>query len=82
MYTERMNEPSIFSKIIAGDIPSHNIYEDDHAYAFLDIYPIQTGHTLVVPKKQVGFVWDMESADYQGLMAAVQKVGRRIRERL
>lgn len=75
-----MNEPSIFTKIIAGEIPSHKIYEDNIAYAFLDICPIQFGQVVVVPKKQVGFVWDLDKEDYEGLMLAVQKVGRRIRE--
>lgn len=71
---------SIFTKIIKGEIPCHKIYEDEHTFAFLDIHPIQPGHVLVVPKKQVGFIWDLEPADYQALMSTVQKVGRRIRE--
>lgn len=71
---------SIFTKIIRGEIPSHKIYEDDKVLAFLDIHPAQPGHTLVIPKKQVEFVWDLESEDYQALMAAVQKIGRRLRE--
>ena len=79
-YNSDMQEPSIFTKIINGDIPSHKIYEDEHTYAFLDIHPVQTGQVLVVPKKQVAFVWDLETTDYQALMAAVQKVGTRIRE--
>jgi histidine triad (HIT) family protein len=73
-------QDSIFTKIIKGEIPSHKVYEDEYSFAFLDIHPIQPGHVLVVPKKQVGFVWDMEGEDYQGLMAAVQKIGQRLRE--
>ncbi|MCA9332599.1 HIT family protein [Candidatus Saccharibacteria bacterium] len=73
-------QDSIFSKIIRGDIPCHKVYEDDKTFAFLDIHPIQPGHVLVVPKNQVGFVWDMESQDYQALMKTVQKVGSRLRE--
>jgi histidine triad (HIT) family protein len=73
-------QDSIFTKIINGEIPSHKVYEDTHSFAFLDIHPIQPGQVLVVPKKQVGFVWDLESEDYQALMATVQKVGRRLRE--
>ena len=73
-------QDSIFTKIIKGEIPSHKVYEDEKTFAFLDIHPIQPGHVLVVPKKQVGFVWDMETEDFQVLMAAVQKVGRRLRE--
>lgn len=73
-------EDSIFTKIIRGEIPCHKIYEDEKAFAFLDIHPKTAGHTLVVPKKQVQFVWDLEDDDYQALMAAVKKVGRRIRQ--
>ena len=71
---------SIFTKIIKGEIPSHKVYEDDNTLAFLDIHPKTTGHVLIVPKKQVEFVWDLDEADYQALMAAVQKVGQRIRD--
>lgn len=73
-------QDSIFTKIIKGEIPCHKVYEDEHTLAFLDIHPIQPGHVLVVPKKQVGFVWDLGSADYQALMATVQKIGRRLKE--
>jgi histidine triad (HIT) family protein len=71
-------EDSIFAKIIRGEVPSHKIYEDDKTFAFLDIHPAQPGHTLVIPKKQVEFVWDLEEADYQALMRTVQKVAKRI----
>jgi histidine triad (HIT) family protein len=71
---------SIFTKIIRGEIPSHRIYEDESTYAFLDIRPKQQGHTLVIPKKEVEFIWDLEDEDYQALMATVKKVGRRLRE--
>jgi histidine triad (HIT) family protein len=72
-------EDSIFAKIIKGEIPSHKIYEDDKTFAFLDIHPKTPGHTLVVPKVQVEFVWDLEDEDYQALMSTVKKVARRIR---
>jgi histidine triad (HIT) family protein len=77
-----MSEPSIFTKIINGDIPSHKVYEDEHTLAFLDIYAVIPGHTLVIPKKQVEFVWDLETQDYNALMTAVQKVALRLREML
>lgn len=73
-------QDSLFTKIIKGEIPCHKVYEDEDTLAFLDIHPIQPGHTLVVPKKQVEFLWDMEDEDYQQLMAAAKKVARRIRE--
>jgi histidine triad (HIT) family protein len=71
---------SIFSQIIRGDIPSHKIYEDEQTLAFLDIHPIQPGQVLVVPKAQVDFVWHLPAANYQALMATVQKVGQRLQE--
>lgn len=73
-------EDSIFTKIIRGEVPCHKVYEDDQTFAFLDIHPINTGQVLVVPKKQVAFVWDLEPNDYRALMDTVQKVGKRMRE--
>lgn len=75
-----MSEPSIFSKIITGDIPSHKIYEDERTYAFLDIHPVQPGHTLVIPKKQVDFMWDLDDEDYHAVMSTVKKVAVRLKE--
>lgn len=71
---------SIFTKIIKGEIPSHRVYEDGKTLAFMDIHPVQPGHVLVIPKKQVEFVWDLEEDDYQALMQAVQKVARHMRD--
>lgn len=71
---------SIFTKIIKGEIPSHKIYEDDRVLAFLDIHPKTPGHTLVVPKKQVEFAWDLEDEDYQTVMAIAKKVALKLRE--
>jgi len=71
---------SIFTKIINGEIPAHKIYEDEKTLAFLDINPVQPGHTLVVPKVEVEFVWDLEDEDYAALMATVKKVALRLRE--
>lgn len=73
-------QDSIFTKIVKGEIPSHKVYEDDLVLAFLDIFPVQQGHTLVIPKKQVEFVWDLPEEDYQAVMAATQKVAKRLRE--
>jgi histidine triad (HIT) family protein len=71
---------SLFTKIINGEIPSHKIYEDEHTYAFLDIHPVSSGHTLVVPKKQVEFVWDLDDETYQALQASVKKIALHLRE--
>lgn len=75
-------EDSVFTKIIKGEIPCHKIHEDENTLAFLDINPAQPGHTLVIPKKQVEFVWDLEDEDYHSLMSACKKVARQIREQL
>jgi histidine triad (HIT) family protein len=71
---------SIFTKIIRGDIPSFKVYEDETTLAFLDINPVQFGHTLVIPKKQVEFIWDLDDQSYSKLMDSVKKVGCRLRE--
>ena len=73
-------EESIFTKIIKGEIPSHKIYEDELVFAFLDIHPVQPGHTLVIPKKQIEFVWDLPDEDYQAVMAAAKKVALHVRK--
>lgn len=73
-------QDSIFTKIIKGEIPSHKVYEDEKTLAFLDIYPIQRGQVVVVPKNQVGFVWDLSDEDYVALMLTVKKVGTKLRE--
>lgn len=75
-----MQEPTLFTRIITGEIPSHKVYEDDLTLAFMDIHPVAEGHVLVISKAQVEFVWDLEPADYDALMRTVQKVGRRLRE--
>lgn len=73
-------EDSIFTKIIKGDIPCHRIYEDEKTLAFLDIHPIQPGHTLVIPKTQVEFLWDLSDEDYVAVTSTAKKVALRIRE--
>jgi histidine triad (HIT) family protein len=73
-------EESIFTKIIKGEVPCHKVYEDDKTFAFLDIHPKTPGHTLIVPKKQVEFLWDLDDEDYQAVMATAKKVALRIRE--
>lgn len=75
-------EDSIFTKIINGDIPSHKIYEDDMTFAFLDISPIAPGHTLVVPKKQVESLWDLDDSTYQDVMTTTKKIATRMKQQL
>jgi histidine triad (HIT) family protein len=73
-------QESIFTKIIKGEIPSHKIYEDDATFAFLDIHPVTRGHTLVVPKKQVEFLWDLDDETYQAVMATSKKIALHLRD--
>ncbi|MCP9291424.1 HIT family protein [Gracilimonas sediminicola] len=74
--------PSIFTKIIEGDIPSYKIAEDDKHYAFLDINPSAEGHTLCIPKKEVDYIFDLEPSDLSELNLFAQKVARGIDEAL
>ncbi|MFO7932621.1 MAG: HIT family protein [Bacteroidales bacterium] len=70
--------PTLFSKIIAGEIPSYKIHEDDRYYAFLDINPLARGHTLVVPKVETDYLFDLEDDLLGGMMAFSKKVARAI----
>lgn len=72
--------PSIFTRIINGEIPCHKVYEDDKTLAFLDIEPVAPGHTLVIPKTEVEFVWDLSDKDYEAVMATAKRVAIRLRE--
>ncbi|WP_350293142.1 HIT family protein [uncultured Croceitalea sp.] len=70
--------PTIFTKIINGEIPCYKIAEDDDFFAFLDINPNAAGHTLCIPKKEVNKILDLDEATYMGLMAFSRKVGKAI----
>lgn len=69
---------SIFSKIVNGEIPSYKIAEDDNYYAFLDINPIVKGHTLVIPKKETDYIFDIDNKEYLGLWDFARKVANAI----
>ncbi len=71
---------SIFTKIIAGEIPSYKVAETDQFYAFLDINPNAPGHTLCVPKQEVNKLFDLEEQLYTDLMAFSRKVALCLRE--
>ena len=66
--------PSIFTKIVKGEIPSHKVYEDKNFLAFLDINPLKKGHTLVIPKKEVDYIFDIDSKEYQNLWNTAKKI--------
>ncbi len=65
---------SIFSKIVSGDIPAHKVAETLDYLAFLDINPLVEGHLLVIPKKEIDYIFDMDSESYVGLMMFAQIV--------
>lgn len=69
---------SIFTKIIDGEIPSYKIAEDENNYAFLDINPLATGHTLVIPRKEVDYLFDLDEESYNKLFEFSKKVSKAI----
>ncbi|MBX7227614.1 MAG: HIT family protein [Chitinophagales bacterium] len=71
---------SIFSKIIAGEIPCYKIAEDDRFFAFLDIRPLQAGHTLVIPKVEVDYIFDLDDATLGDMMIFAKKIAVAIKK--
>lgn len=65
---------SIFTKIVKGEIPCYKIAEDDNYLAFLDINPLAKGHTLVIPKKEVDYIFDVDDQQLAGMMVFAKKV--------
>jgi histidine triad (HIT) family protein len=65
---------SIFSRIVSGEIPSYKVAEDENFYAFLDAFPLVKGHTLVIPKKETDYIFDLEDGEYLGLMSFSKRV--------
>lgn len=74
--------PTIFSRIIAGEIPCHKVWEDAKHFAFLDINPWCEGHTLVIPKTEQAYLFDMPDADYAALHAAAKHVATLLKAKL
>ena len=69
---------SIFTKIINGEIPSYKVAENENFYAFLDISPLAKGHTLVIPKNETDYIFDIENEEYQALFLFAKKVAKAI----
>ena len=67
---------TIFSRIVAGEIPCHKVAEDEEFFAFLDINPVAKGHTLVIPKKEIDYIFDVEDASLGRMMAFAKCVAR------
>ena len=70
--------PSIFTKIINGEIPSYKIAENEDCVAFLDVFPLQKGHTLIVPKKEVDKLFDLDDSSYSKLFSFSKYVAKAI----
>ena len=71
---------SIFSKIVNGEIPAHKVAEDENYLAFLDVFPTAFGHTLVIPKKEVDYLFDLDDELYAGLQMFAKKVAVGLKE--
>jgi histidine triad (HIT) family protein len=71
---------SIFSKIVAGEIPCFKISENEHFLAFLDIMPLTQGHVLVIPKKETDYIFDIESEEYKALWIFAKNVANAIKK--
>ncbi|MGI6717805.1 MAG: HIT family protein [Bacteroidales bacterium] len=71
---------TIFSKIVKGEIPSYKIAENDNCYAFLDINPIAKGHTLVIPKKEVDYFFDMDDNLYHELLDFTKEIAAALKK--
>ena len=72
--------PSIFSKIVSKEIPSFRVCEDDNFLAFLDINPLKKGHTLVIPKKETDYIFDIKSQEYENLWSFAKLVAKGMRK--
>ena len=73
-------EKTIFEKIIAGEIPSYKVYEDDKVYAMLDIEPLSDGHVLVIPKNSVDLLWDLQEEDYEYLWKISKEIAQKMQK--
>lgn len=73
---------SLFSRIISGEIPCYKVAEDDNYLAFLDINPLKRGHTLIVPKKEVDYIFDLDDETLQGMILFAKKTALKIRSKI
>ena len=71
---------SLFSKIASGEINAYKVAENDSFLAFLDIFPLQKGHTLVIPKKETDYLFDLDDEQYNGLMLFAKEVAIKIKK--
>ena len=69
---------SIFSRIVAGEIPCYKVAESDRFFAFLDIAPLAKGHTLVIPKREVDYFYDLEDDELEGMILFAKQIAKKI----
>ena len=74
--------PSIFSKIVSGEIPCHRVWEDEEHLAFLDIQPWAEGHTLIIPKREEDYLFDLSPQRAEALWAAAHQVARLLKSKV
>ena len=74
----RLMSETIFTKILSGELPSHRVYEDEHVYAFLDIYPLSPGHTLVIPKEAVATLDRLSEESSAAIGRVLPRIARAI----
>lgn len=70
--------PTVFTKILSGEIPAHKILENEKYLAFLDIRPVNPGHTLVIPKQEIDYIFDIEDELLKGLIVFARKVAKAV----
>jgi len=75
-----MSSPTIFEKIISGEIPHEKIYENEQYFVFLDVRPINLGHTLVIPKEPIDYIFDLDKDTYLGLFELATKIAPAIQK--
>ena len=73
---------TIFSRIIAGEIPSYKVAEDDKFFAFLDINPLVKGHTLVVPKQETDYLFDLDDRTLADMIVFAKRIARKLKEKI
>lgn len=72
------HQPTVFDKILSGDIPCHKVYEDEHVFAFLDIFPLSFGHTLVIPKERAAFLHLLSDEAAAAVGRALPRIARAV----
>lgn len=72
--------PSIFSRILSGEIPAHKVLEDELHLAFLDVFPLVRGHVLVIPKKETDYIFDLTDEELSALMVFASKAAKKLKQ--